>query len=84
MSSFDHATAEGLDERRHAMQLAWQEVEKHFDAAHIFGAQGAQFLKCHAVRASVHELCVAMTLLAGMAPLANGATMDIFRGTSRH
>ena len=65
---------------RKEMQQAWQVVEQSFSADAILGPRGAQFVKSHSVRTSSHEFCVTMAILAGLAPLTNGATIDIFPG----
>lgn len=55
-------------------------MEDLWDAEFVLGAAGAQFVQSHAVRASCHEFVTAMTLLIGLAPLTNGATISIFPG----
>jgi hypothetical protein len=62
------------------VQPRWSHVEEHWDGEAILRRRGAPFVKSHCVRSSCHELSVAMTLLSGMAPLTNGATISIFPG----
>jgi hypothetical protein len=63
-----------------ALQVRWDYIEDHWHAEEVLGEAGAQFVKTHSVCTSNHELVVAMTLLTGMAPLTNGATVSIFPG----
>ena len=43
--------------------------------------RGSQFVKGHAIATSTHEFTVATNLLANMAPLTNGAVINIFADT---
>ena len=63
---------------REEMEASWERAQALWDADLILGHAGAQFVKSHAIATSTHELVVATTLLAAMAPLANGATINLF------
>ena len=41
-------------------------VRQKFRSEDILGKDGAQFVKSHAIRTSTHEICVAITFLAGL------------------
>ena len=62
------------------MEAAFTKVDELFDPEYVLGKLGAQFVYSHAIRSSNHAFNVAVTILAGLAPLTNGASVHIFPG----
>eukprot|EP00974_Lingulodinium_polyedra_P028307 2730933-Lingulodinium_polyedra.AAC.1 len=60
------------------METAWEQVASKWDPVAVLGVEGDQFANSHAIQTSNHELTVAMTLIAAMAPLVNGAIVRAF------
>lgn len=60
------------------IEQAWGLVEKQFDPQQLFGDHGRLFLEEQAAKKSLHTMAVSMSVLAGLAPLANGAQVRIW------
>ena len=63
---------------RKEMEEAWSRVHDLRGPVRLLGDEGSKFVKSHVIATSTHEFTVAMTLLASMAPLTNGATINLF------
>ena len=60
----------------------WQKVHEDFDLVLLFGEHGARFLETLGARRCLHPLAVAMSILASLAALANGAGVRIWSDPS--
>ena len=66
---------------RAEMEASWKLIEDNYDAVEIFGEKATQMLVPLAVRASHHELPLALSLMAGLAACSNGACVQVFPGS---
>eukprot|EP00435_Cladocopium_sp_Y103_P018575 s1337_g4.t1 len=55
------------------IEQAWTLVENQFELEQLFGQVGSLFLEEQAAKKCLHTMAVSMSVLAGLAPLANGA-----------
>jgi hypothetical protein len=60
------------------VEQAWALVENHFDLQELFGEVGRLFLEEQAAKKCLHTMAISMSVLAGLAPLANGAQVRIW------
>ena len=81
---FIAGSAEAMSRDAGGMAAFRAEMQESYVAVDAWGAEaillptGSQFVKSHAVSTSTHEFTVATTLLANMAPLSNGAVINLF------
>ena len=60
------------------IEQAWALVEHQFDLQDLFGEVGSLFLEEQAAKKCLHTMAIAKSVLAGLAPLANGAQVRIW------
>ena len=60
------------------LEQAWGLVENQFDLQELFGEVGSLFLEEQAAKKCLHTMAISMSVLAGLAPLANGAQVRIW------
>ena len=71
-----------LPQFRDDMKRSWDFVNEHYDSDDILGRQCSQTMLLYSVRASHHELPVALSFMSGLFALTNGATIEAFPGAS--
>ena len=54
------------------IEHAWTLVDNQYDLQELFGEVGSLFLE-QAAKKCLHTMAISMSVLAGLAPLANGA-----------
>ena len=60
------------------LEQAWALVENLFDLQELFGEVGSLFLEEEAAKKCLHTMAISMSVLAGLAPLGNGAQVRIW------
>lgn len=60
------------------IEHAWNLAEPHYDVEELFGQVGSLFLQEQAAKKCLHTLPIAMSVLAGLAPLSNGGLVRIW------